>query len=118
MEIILPMLQFQSQLKAWHWLTRSFSQHKAFGDAYDALSESVDTFVETYFGRYGRETAGGFVLNIKAETDPKTVQALIGDFKQYLSNMDKEIRDGSDLLNIRDEILGEVDHLIYMLTFQ
>jgi hypothetical protein len=117
MEIILPMLQFQSQLKAWRWF-RVIRGMQAFGDAYDALGESVDTFVETYFGRYGRETAGGFVLNVKAQTDPKVVQSVIGDFKQYLLSMDKEIRDGSDLLNIRDEILGEVDHLIYMLTLQ
>ena len=116
MNIIQPLLQFQSQLKTWHWMTKSFSQHKAFGKAYDSLSESIDTFIETYFGRYGRETVSGITLSIKPQLDDKLVQGIISEFKVYLSAMDKEIKDGSDLLNIRDEILGEVDHLLYLLT--
>lgn len=116
MNIIQPLLQFQSQLKVWHWMTKSFSQHKAFGEAYDSLSESIDTFVETYFGRYGREAVSGVTLSLKTQPDDKLIQNIISEFKVYLSAMDKEIKDGSDLFNIRDEILGEVDHLLYLLT--
>jgi hypothetical protein len=31
--------------------------------------------------------------------------------------MNKEISGSTELLNMRDGILGEVDHLIYRLTF-
>jgi hypothetical protein len=116
MQITAPLLQFQSQLKVWHWLTKSFAQHDAFADAYEALSESVDEFVETYFGRYGREPLAGIVLSLKTSVDMPTVMAVIAEFKVYLGSMTGELREATDLLNMRDGILGEVDHLLYRLS--
>lgn len=116
MNIIQPLLQFQSQLKVWHWMTKSFSQHKAFGETYDSLSDSIDTFVETYFGRFGRENVSAISLSLKPQLDDKLVKDIIAEFDVYLRAMDKELKNASELLNIRDEILGDVDHLLYLLT--
>jgi DNA-binding ferritin-like protein len=116
MQITAPLLQFQSQLKVWHWMTKSFAQHQAFGDAYEALSDSVDEFVETYFGRYGREPLAGIVVSLKTTVDASTVAAVIAEFKVYLGGLTGELREATDLLNMRDDILGEVDHLLYRLS--
>ena len=114
MEIVRPMLQFQNQLKAFHWFTESFSQHKAFGKAYDNLADSIDTFVETYFGRYGREKVNAVPIGVKTIVDEQTVDEAITGFKAYLEAFPEDL--GSDLLAQRDDILGEVDHLLYMLS--
>jgi len=114
MEIVRPMLQFANQLKAFHWFTESFSEHKAFGKAYDEISDLIDTFVETYFGRYGREEINAVPIGVKTLVDEQTVDEAITAFKGYLEAFPDDL--GTDLLAQRDDILGEVDHLLYMLS--
>ena len=117
LNVIQPMLQFQSQIKVFHWNTSSFSQHMAFGKAYDAISEHVDDFVETFIGKYGRtESEIPFVLNLKPLFTENSTDSILSDFESYLQNFTQEIPDSTDLLNIRDSILGEVRHLRYMLS--
>jgi len=115
MNVIQPMLQFHAQLKAFHWLTTSFAKHNAFGDAYEVLEDKIDTFVETYFGRFARETFVAAALGIRG--DANNPMECISEFKVYLVSMNRELADAPDLLAIRDDILGEVDRLIYMLSF-
>jgi len=112
------MLQMQKQYQIFHWQTTSFSQHKSFGKIYESLDENIDTFIETYMGKYGRVMAASKFnlemfnysdLNFSAATD-SYIEFLIG-----LNDMLDETRD-SDLLNTRDEILGSLNRLKYLLT--
>jgi DNA-binding ferritin-like protein len=112
------MLQMQKQYQIFHWQTTSFSQHKSFGKIYESLDENIDTFIETYMGKYGRVIAASKFnlemsnysdLNFASATD-SYIEFLIG-----LNDMLDETRD-SDLLNIRDEILGSLNQLKYLLT--
>ena len=112
------MLQMQKQYQIFHWQTTSFSQHKSFGKIYESLDESIDTFIETYMGKYGRVIAASKFnlemsnysdLNFSTATD-SYIEFLIG-----LNDMLDETRD-SDLLNTRDEILGSLNRLKYLLT--
>jgi len=116
MNVVQPLLQFQSQLKLWHWMTKSFSQHSGFGDAYEAVSERVDDFVEVFFGRYGRETLRDVNLSLKASVEDTTIITILTGMRNYLAGMDKELKGATDLLAIRDDILGEVNHLVYRLS--
>jgi len=112
------MLQMQKQYQIFHWQTTSFSQHKSFGKIYESLDESIDTFIETYMGKYGRVIAASKFnlemsnysdLNFNTATD-SYIEFLIG-----LNDMLDKTRD-SDLLNTRDEILGSLNRLKYLLT--
>ena len=112
------MLQMQKQYQIFHWQTMSFSQHTSFGKIYEILDESIDTFIETYMGKYGRVIAASkFNLEMSNYSDLNFINAtdsyivfLIG-----LNDMLDETQD-SDLLNIRDEILGNLNRLKYLLT--
>ena len=44
----------QQQYRIFHWQTQSYSEHKAFGKIYKTLDENIDSFVETFMGKYGR----------------------------------------------------------------
>jgi len=112
------MLQMQKQYQIFHWQTTSFSQHKSFGKIYESLDESIDTFIETYMGKYGRViSASKFNLEMSNYSDLNFSTATDSyiEFLINLSNMLDTARD-TDLLNIRDEILGNLNRLKYLLT--
>lgn len=118
MNVITPLVQFQQQLRIFHWQTDSYAQHKAFGNIYESLDDLVDSFVEKYMGTFGRsKPTTTFVLELKPLSQ-SNVDIAIQHFIDYLKNMDNEIPDNTDLLNIRDEILGEIHQLKYLLSLK
>lgn len=118
-QIVATLLEIQVQFKILHWQTFSEARHVAYGNVYNSLGENIDDFVEIMMGKSGRfefpeEGATLQIFNLKTlEINSfleKTIEFLIGLTKQ----LDQE-RD-TDLLNIRDEMLGDVNKLKYLLT--
>lgn len=122
--IVLAFLQILNTIKLYHWKTYSYSQHKATDKLYDELNDNIDTFVETMLGKHGDR------LDIKEKTNLSiynfnnltSFKKKIDEFKQFLINMTKDanlnLTNNSDLLNIRDEILGNINQFAYLLTFK
>lgn len=107
-------------VKLYHWNTRSFSQHKATDELYENLNDHVDKFVEVLLGkkesRFKNLSSHIPLDNKRNLPDFKTK---IYQYRDYLINMNHCL-DGqkdSDLLNIRDEILGDINQFLYLLTF-
>lgn len=118
MNVIGPLIQFQQQMRIFHWQTDSFAQHKAFGKIYGALDDLVDSFVETYMGKFGRaKPTITYHIELKSLTGASVVDDVLNRFVEYLVSMDGEVL-STDLLNIRDSILGEVHTLKYLLTLK
>ena len=80
---------------------------------------NIDKFVETLLGKTGNR------VNL---TNVKMIELLdcsnmfvfkqeIEKYKKYLINMSLNITNNSDLLNIRDELLGDLNKFTYLLTF-
>jgi len=122
--IVTMFLQMLNTVKLYHWKTYSHSQHKATDELYANLNSNIDTFVETMLGK-----TGGRVNLTKQKTLPLLAIENINNFKQeiakyknFLINMtnDSELNtsSNSDLLNIRDEILGNLNQFTYLLTFK
>jgi DNA-binding ferritin-like protein len=118
MNVITPLIQFQQQLRIFHWQTDSYTQHKAFGKAYENLDELIDSFVEKFMGTFGRsKPTTTFVLELKPLSN-SNIDLSIQSFIDYLKQMDNEITNNTDLLNIRDEMLGEIHQLKYLLSLK
>lgn len=114
--IVEAMLTIRNQVKLYHWQTRSFARHKATDDLTATLDELIDKFVEVYMGKYGRpKVSGSIKLHNFSESAAKSFVAKQTD---YLSKvLPKKIKTtDTDLLNIRDEILGEVNKVLYLFT--
>jgi len=117
-KIIQNLLTIVNQLKYYHWGTDSYSKHKALGEAYDSLNDLVDEFVEILLGKYGKDLAP-ISINVRTESELDAVSA-IDEIAEFLTNDLTNIlndRD-TDLLNIRDEMLGELQKLKYLLTLK
>jgi len=119
MKLISPLLRIHNQLKIFHWQTTSYSQHKAFGKAYDDLGDLIDSFIEIYFGKYGKVKAK-LTYNIELDNLEDNYLDYINNYVEYLLSLNEELDSlkDTDLLNIRDEMVGVLNQLKYLLTLK
>jgi hypothetical protein len=120
--LVTTLLTIHNQLKVYHWQTKgkgSYAQHQALGGAYDAFTGLIDEFIEVFMGKYGRvqgpfdiklENFGNGVIESFVD---KSVNYLIDDLPKEL-----DAKKDTDLLNIRDEMLSELNKLKYLLTLE
>ena len=118
-QLVLFMFQLQIATKMLHWQTASFSNHKTTDKLFSKLSDLFDSFLEKYFGVFGRpalrSNAAVFVENM---TKTKFLK-LLKDAETYFKGpVDKMIANNSELKNIRDEILAEFDQARYLFTLE
>jgi hypothetical protein len=106
--------------KLYHWMTHSFPRHKASDELFDSITELSDKFMEVYMGRYGRPKTtdrNSLKLNLKSYNDKSIIDYykscithLEGSFTSHLSDKD------TDLINLRDEILGKLNQTLYLFS--
>ncbi len=114
--IVDAMLTIRNQVKVYHWQTKSFARHKATDDLTAALDTLIDNFVEVYMGKYGRpKVSGSIKLHNFSES---AARAFVAKQTSYLTKtLPSKIKaSDSDLLNIRDEILAEINKVLYLFT--
>jgi len=123
-EITVWFLELLVTIKLFHWKTTSYATHKATDELYSKLNEDIDKFIEILLGKTGVRTN---LLNkhsislVDLSTTEQMVRK-INIYKSYLVGLTNNsfIRSMSntDLLNIRDEILGDLNQFLYLLTFK
>ena len=119
--IVSTFLGVQSQFKVLHWQTQSYSKHNAYGGAYDSFSDLSDKFMEVYMGKYGRVALDGENDAIQlSNIGEMNVDEFVDTVVEFLCSLTNQLNDkrDSDLLNIRDEMLAEVNKLKYLLTLK
>ena len=119
-EVVKFLLEIQTQFRVLHWQTKSFSRHSAYGRIYDSLDDLIDRFVEVCMGKHGRPTfTGGYTLS-GSDIEELDLTDYVNTVCEYLIGLseDYDPKMDSDLLNIRDEILGEINQLKYLLTLK
>jgi DNA-binding ferritin-like protein len=120
-KFITMMLESLIMIKLYHWKTHSFSAHKATDDLYAKLNENMDNFVEVLMGKMAG-TRADFLstksINMVDLSNKKQLVGRVNVIKGMLSAMEKTIplENATDLLNIRDEILADLNTFLYLLT--
>ena len=123
-DIAIKFLEMLMMVKLYHWRTTSYATHKATDELYTSLNGNIDKFIEVLLGKAGNriDVIGpkSFSL-IDIDSQAKLKQKIEG-FKGYLVGLNNNkvigIMSNSDLLNIRDEILGDLNQFLYLLTFK
>lgn len=122
--IVLTFIEMLDTIKLHHWKTMSFATHKATDDIYSKLSDNVDQFVEIMLGKSGEriDLTRVHSLPLYDYKDDKTFKNKIESYKKYMTDLTKNTQinlDGNtDLMNLRDEILGNLNQFTYLLTFK
>jgi hypothetical protein len=115
-DIVTHLLTIRNQVKLYHWQTGSFARHKATDDLTATLDTNIDAFVESYMGRYGRPSVSGSIkLHNFSESAAKSFVARETAYLQTV--LPRKIgKDDTDLLNLRDTILGDLTKVSYLFT--
>ena len=111
-------------IKLYHWKTNHYATHKATDELHERLSEHIDTFVEIMIGKlptdrsrikYSKDSTPIYDLESTEELIKK-----LGEYVTILENFTNifDSKRDSDLLNIRDEMLGNINQALYLLSLQ
>jgi len=118
--IVKVFLEILNMIKLYHWKTRSYAQHKATDELYMNLNKHIDAFVEVLLGKDERRIK---MLEKRIDLiDPSNTNSFknrIYDYREFLLdiNMYFDNKRDTDLLNIRDEILADINQFLYLMTF-
>ena len=123
-EITVVFLEMLLMVKLYHWKTTSYATHKATDELYTKMNANIDSFIEVLLGKSGLRTDLIRNKNIKLLdlSSPDSLKREIEAFKGYLVglNDNKAMKQmtNTDLFNIRDTILGDLNQFLYLLTFK
>ena len=114
-EFILTLLHAATNTHILHLRSRSFSEHSALGEFYQALPDLVDAVVESTQGRYGELIDYPVSYYPPRETGLEELQ----DLKDYVDQTRRgaDIPQDSEIQNAIDEIASLINSTLYQLTF-
>ena len=121
-KIAIMFLTVRDQMKLYHWQTHSYARHKASDKFVSRLTEKIDAFMEEIQGSRGMR------LTLPEKTRKIELENMTnGEAVSFLQNFSKWLQDklpkllkksDSDLLNLRDEILGLTNNTLYLFTLK
>jgi hypothetical protein len=118
-QYIIDLMQLQCQIKVFHWQTKLYGKHIALDRLFDAIIDNIDEFTETAMGKYNRVDFSGASYTFTNITDSAVLKA-IDEFIDKAIGLDDKVepKKDSDLLNLRDELLGKLNQTKYLLTLK
>ena len=120
MDIIINFLSIQQYIRIYHWTTPIYKKHVVSGQLYEKLDSLIDKFVETFLGK-NKLTFEPFTITVSSNTN---IISSLNSFKRFLlTDLELALNSNSamkntDLKNIRDEMLGEVNQSIFLLKLK
>jgi len=123
-DITVRFLEILIMVKLYHWKTYSYATHKATDELYKSLNSNIDKFIEVLLGKAGNRInlMGKKNISLIDLNSPERLRAEINSFKIYLVSITNSpalrFMSNTDLFNIRDEILGNLNQFLYLLTFK
>jgi hypothetical protein len=114
-------LQLRDQIKLYHWQTRVYSRHIATDKILEKLDKAIDSYVEVYSGKYRRSklTGTNATITIHNLTEAGAVRVVNAAIKYLQGPLTKTLKaTDTDLMNIRDEMISELNQLLYLFTLK
>ena len=118
-EIVHLMMTLRDQVKLYHWQTMNYPRHIATNDLVTKLDANIDQFVETYIGKYGRPKMGGRTgsIHLRNHSDKEATKMIQEAIDWLTTDLPRKLkRTDTDLLNIRDTIVGDLNQTLYLFT--
>ena len=123
-EITVVFLEMLLMVKLFHWKTTSYATHKATDELYTKLNGNIDSFIEILLGKSGTriDLMGHKHIRLVDLSSQESLKREVEKFKSYLVGLNNhkamKSMSNTDLFNIRDSILGDMNQFLYLLTFK
>jgi hypothetical protein len=123
-QITVVFLETLMMVKLYHWKTHSYATHKATDQLYDSLNDNIDKFIEVLLGKTGSriDLMSKKTISLIDLNSEESLKSKIMSLKNYFVGLDNNkalsTMSNSDLFNIRDEILADLNQFLYLLTFK
>lgn len=114
-------LEMLNNIKLYHWKTKSYAQHKATDELYDKLNSNIDQFVEVLLGKdESRIKLLKKRVDLMDASNSQDFKTKIYKYRDFLIEMNEifDAKKDTDILSIRDEMLGNINQFLYLLTFK
>lgn len=115
-------MQLRNQIKLYHWQTRVYARHIATDKTLDTIDGLIDSFVEIYIGKYGRPKLSGKNASITLQnlTEAGATRVVVASIKYLQGPLTKSLNPvmDTDLINLRDELTGSLNQLLYLFTLK
>jgi DNA-binding ferritin-like protein len=127
-DITILFFEMLMTIKLYHWKTHSYASHKATDELYSKLNEHIDQFIEVLLGKFGTriDLTKQKTIRLMDVSKPDALKREIERYKHYLAHLENnkalqtkalQTMSNSDLFNIRDEILADLNQFLYLLSF-
>lgn len=124
--LILTFMEMLNTIKIFHWSTLSYPSHKATDELHSKMSDLIDSFIEQYIGGVGGgkipvfhvHGKGGHNIPFCECKSLEHFKTKLAEYKTFLVSLTERLDGVSELLNIRDEMLGEIDQAVYLLRLK
>jgi DNA-binding ferritin-like protein len=120
-KIVQKFMELLTMIKLYHWKTHSYAQHKATDELYSKLNENIDKFVEVLLGKSSHRVKMMETKMKMYDLENKSeLKEHIFEYRQFLIDITNcfSPKKDSDLFSIRDDILGDLNQFLYLLTFK
>ena len=119
--IVKMLMEMLNIIKLYHWKTDSYSAHIATDELYEKLNSHIDKFVEVYLGKTSsRIKKWEAQLTVIQYHRKQEFRSKILEYIEKLTDLNLCLNDKKDmdLINIRDDILVDLNQFLYLLTFK
>jgi hypothetical protein len=119
-EIVHLMMTLRNQVKLYHWQTMAYPRHVATDELVTKLDTNIDQFVEVYVSKYGRPKLSGqtSVIRLRNHSDKEATNLLKEAIQWMTTDLNRKLKKtDTDLLNIRDTIVADLNQTLYLFTF-
>jgi hypothetical protein len=106
-------------IKLYHWNTHSYAEHKATDELHERLSSNIDKFVEVFLGKdASRLRHVDKKIRLLNSHNAHNFKQRIYEYREFMIGLSSCFHktEDSDLLNIRDEILADLNQFLYLMT--
>ena len=119
-DFILRFMEMLNTIKIYHWSTLSYPTHKATDKLHEKMSELVDSFIEKYIAITGTPLFHKQSIPFYECKSLEDYRKKLQDYKRFLVSFNENMlhKEATELLSIRDDMLGEIDQALYSLRLE
>lgn len=107
-----------NNIQAYHWQTKSYSEHEALGTFYKSFNDLNDRFVETWQGKTNERISfsAEYKPNIKNYSGKNVIVSEMNELIDHINYTSQKLEGHIDMQSILEDMLETSNQLLYHLT--